>query len=110
MKPLFALACCTLLSACMFGNSQELKRAEQLLAQFECHNIETTLMTHSAINSYHEHALVAARQKASRYVEQYREGEQQSSLAVDEIVQQQYQLYTAACQSLGGIFPKAEQP
>ena len=26
------------------------------------------------------------------------------------IVQQQYHLYTAACQSLGGIFPKAEQP
>ena len=50
MNKLILLASVTLLSGCMFGTSNEIKKAEKLLSHFQCNNIESAHMAHSSIN------------------------------------------------------------
>ena len=103
MKLLFLLIATLCLTGCIFGQSSEIKRAEKLLQNFQCNNIETNELTTSPINNFYQQTLAVNKEKASSYIEQYKNGEQLFDIPLDEVVQQKYQLYKQACQSLGGI-------
>lgn len=105
MKILALFSSLILLTGCSFGSSAELIRAEKLFSQFECNNIESTQITHSDINTYHQQSLGATKAKVRSYIENYKDGEAELDMPLDEVVAQQYQLYKAACESLGGISP-----
>ncbi|AZC03666.1 hypothetical protein J671_3031 [Acinetobacter sp. 1130196] len=91
------------LTGCIFGQSSELKRAEKLLNNFQCKNVETSEMPTSSINSYYQQTLAVSKDKATTYVESYKEGEELFAMPLDEVVKKQYELYKAACDSLGGV-------
>ncbi|MEH1035452.1 hypothetical protein V7H47_17925, partial [Acinetobacter baumannii] len=57
----------------------------------------------SSINSYYQQSLAVSKEKATSYVESYKNGEELFAMPLDEVVEQQYQLYKAACDSLGGV-------
>lgn len=105
MKPLFIVASCTLLFGCALGNSSEIKQAEKMFEHFQCKNIEIHDMPRSSINTFHQQSLAVSKQKASTYIEQYKEGQTLFDMPLDEVIAQQYQLYQSACQALGGISP-----
>ncbi|MBD0514171.1 hypothetical protein HPJ23_13805 [Acinetobacter baumannii] len=91
------------LTGCIFGQSSEVKRAEKLLNNFQCKNIETSEISTSSINSYYQQSLAVSKEKATSYVESYKNGEELFAMPLDEVVEQQYQLYKAACDSLDGV-------
>ncbi|EXR33045.1 MAG TPA: hypothetical protein DEA77_09715 [Acinetobacter nosocomialis] len=91
------------LTGCIFGQSSELKRAEKLLNNFQCKNVETSEMPTSSINSYYQQTLAVSKDKATSYVQSYKEGEELFAMPLDEVVKKQYELYKAACDSLGGV-------
>ena len=103
MKTSFLLSIILFLTGCVIGTSSEIKIAEKLLNQFQCNNVETSQLTHSAITSYYEQSLAASKQKATTYIESYKSGDELFDLPLNEVVQQQYVVYTEACHSLGGI-------
>ena len=92
-----------ILSGCVIGTSSEIKTAEKLLKQFKCSNIETTELTHSSMTSFHEHSLAVSKEKATSYVESYKSGDELFKIPLDQVVQQQYDVYKSACESLGGV-------
>ncbi|ENQ6523679.1 hypothetical protein ACQ00A_003644, partial [Acinetobacter baumannii] len=65
--------------------------------------IETNEISTSSINSYYQQSLAVSKEKATSYVESYKNGEELFAMPLDEVVEQQYQLYKAACDSLGGV-------
>ncbi|HCJ6239215.1 hypothetical protein [Acinetobacter baumannii] len=103
MKIFFVLVQFVFLTGCIFGQSSEVKRAEKLLNNFQCKNIETSEISTSSINSYYQQSLAVSKEKATSYVESYKNGEELFAMPLDEVVEQQYQLYKAACDSLGGV-------
>lgn len=103
MKIFFVLVPFVFLTGCIFGQSSELKRAEKLLNNFQCKNVETSEMPTSSINSYYQQTLAVSKDKATSYVESYKEGEELFAMPLDEVVKNQYELYKAACDSLGGV-------
>ncbi|MDV7559785.1 hypothetical protein R4576_11180 [Acinetobacter baumannii] len=103
MKIFFVLVPFVFLTGCIFGQSSEVKRAEKLLNNFQCKNIETSEISTSSINSYYQQSLAVSKEKATSYVENYKNGEELFAMPLDEVVEQQYQLYKAACDSLGGV-------
>ena len=103
MKIFFVLVPFVFLTGCIFGQSSEVKRAEKLLNNFQCTNIETNEISTSSINSYYQQSLAVSKEKATSYVESYKNGEELFAMPLDEVVEQQYQLYKAACDSLGGV-------
>ncbi|MBD0110501.1 hypothetical protein IAF43_17265 [Acinetobacter baumannii] len=103
MKIFFVLVPFVFLTGCIFGQSSEVKRAEKLLNNFQCKNIETSEIPTSSINSYYQQSLAVSKEKATSYVESYKNGEELFAMPLDEVVEQQYQLYKAACDSLGGV-------
>ncbi|AJB49007.1 MULTISPECIES: hypothetical protein [Acinetobacter] len=103
MKIFFVLVPFVFLTGCIFGQSSELKRAEKLLNNFQCKNVETSEMPTSSINSYYQQTLAVSKDKATSYVESYKEGEELFAMPLDEVVKKQYELYKAACDSLGGV-------
>ncbi|MFW1785565.1 hypothetical protein ACG9XL_14310 [Acinetobacter nosocomialis] len=103
MKIFFVLVPFVFLTGCIFGQSSELKRAEKLLNNFQCKNVETSEMPISSINSYYQQTLAVSKDKATSYVESYKEGEELFAMPLDEVVKKQYELYKAACDSLGGV-------
>ncbi|WP_215900996.1 hypothetical protein [Acinetobacter baumannii] len=103
MKIFFVLVPFVFLTGCIFGQSSEVKRAEKLLNNFQCQNIETSEISTSSINSYYQQSLAVSKEKATSYVESYKNGEELFAMPLDEVVEQQYQLYKAACDSLGGV-------
>ncbi|MFG0749575.1 hypothetical protein [Acinetobacter ursingii] len=103
MKLFLVIATCSLLFGCVLGSSSEIKRAEKMPEHFQCKNIEVHEMPQSNINTFHQQSLAVSKQKASHYIEQYKQGESLFDMPLDEVVEQQYQLYKSACQSLGGV-------
>lgn len=103
MKIFFVLVPFVFLTGCIFGQSSEVKRAEKLLNNFQCKNIETSEISTSSINSYYQQSLAVSKEKATSYVESYKNGEELFAMPLDEVVEQQYQLYKTACDSLGGV-------
>lgn len=103
MKFSFLFSFTFVLTGCALGTSSEIKSAEKLLSQFECKNIESTELAHSPITSYHERALAVSREKASGYIDRYKSGDVLFKIPLDNVVQQQYDVYKSACESLGGI-------
>ncbi|EML1065635.1 hypothetical protein [Acinetobacter nosocomialis] len=103
MKIFFVLVPFVFLTGCIFGQSSELKRAEKLLNNFQCKNVETSEMPTSSINSYYQQTLAVSKDKATSYIESYKEGEELFAMPLDEVVKKQYELYKAACDSLGGV-------
>lgn len=103
MKIFFVLVPFVFLTGCIFSQSSEVKRAEKLLNNFQCKNIETSEISTSSINSYYQQSLAVSKEKATSYVESYKNGEELFAMPLDEVVEQQYQLYKAACDSLGGV-------
>ena len=105
MKTLILLAGMMLLTSCSLGTSRDVKHAEKMLSYFQCNKIETAQMTHNSITSYHEQSLASSHQKAALYVQSYKDGEQLFDMPLTEVIEQQYVIYKAACQNLGGIEP-----
>ncbi|HQV24414.1 MAG TPA: hypothetical protein PLS76_01510 [Acinetobacter sp.] len=103
MKLFFLLIGVLSLTGCLFGQSSEVKRAEKILQNFECYNVESNKLATSSITNFYQQALAANKEKATNYLEQYKKGEDLFDIPLDEVVQQKYQLYQQACQSLGGI-------
>ncbi|MBV6594190.1 hypothetical protein [Acinetobacter baumannii] len=91
------------LTGCMCGLSSAGKRGEKLLKNCQRKNIETSEISTSSINSYYQQSLAVSKEKATSYVESYKNGEELFAMPLDEVVEQQYQLYKAACDSLGGV-------
>lgn len=108
MKRFILLTIILNLTGCIFGQSNEVKRAEKVLQGFECNNIETNQIATSSITNFHQQTLAANKSKASTYVEQYKNGEDLFDIPLDEVVQQKYQLYKQACQALGGVAPRTK--
>lgn len=109
MKAIVVLCSSFIISACSFNSSQDLKRAEKLLKNFQCHNIESNHMVHSAITNYHEKMLAESRHKAEDYVQHYQAGDILFNSPLSDVVEEQYSNYQNACQALGGIQPKQNQ-
>ena len=103
MKTLILLAGIILLTGCTLGTSREVKLAEKMLSHFQCNKIESAQMTHNSITSYHEKSLASSHQKAVLYVQSYKDGEQLFDMPLTEVIEQQFVIYKAACQNLGGI-------
>ncbi|USP39593.1 MULTISPECIES: hypothetical protein [Acinetobacter] len=103
MKLFFVLTPLVFLTGCIFGQSSEVKRAEKILHNFECKNVETSQLATSSINSYYQQSLAVSKEKATSYVESYKNGEELFDMPLDEVLKQQYQLYKSACDSLGGV-------
>lgn len=103
MKLFFLFIAIVSLTGCLFGQSSEVKRAEKILQSFQCGNIESNQLATSSITNFYQQTLAANKEKASTYVEQYKNGEDLFDIPLDEVVQQKYQLYKQACQALGGI-------
>lgn len=106
MKTSFLLSATILLTGCAIGTSSEIKSAEKLLNQFNCSKIETTQLTHSAITSYHEHSLAVSKEKAQSYIDSYKSGDELFKIPLSEVIQQQFDVYKEACESLGGVQQK----
>lgn len=103
MKTSILLSVIFILTGCVIGTSNEIKTAEKILKQFKCSNIETTQLTHSSMTSYHEHSLAVSKEKATSYIESYKSGDELFKIPLNEVVQQQYDVYKSACESLGGV-------
>ncbi len=103
MKLSFIFSIALLLSGCIFGTSQEIQRAEALLAQFQCQNVENHQIAHSAITTYHEQSLALSRKKAEQYIAAYKNGDYDLHLSLSNVVEEQYKKYHSVCQALGGI-------
>ena len=103
LQPILLGILVSMLTGCLFGGSSEIKRAEEILTRFECHNVESQNMLNSPLNSYHQQLLGSSKHKAQDYVERYQQGEHLFELPLDEIIQQQYELYVTACENLGGL-------
>ncbi|WP_336169391.1 hypothetical protein [Acinetobacter sp. 161(2023)] len=103
MKIFFVLVPFVFLTGCIFGQSSEVKRAEKLLNNFQCKNVETSEIPTSSINSYYQQTLAVSKDKATSYVKSYNDGEELFAMPLDEVVKQQYELYKSACDSLGGV-------
>ena len=97
MKILFVLIVIAQLTGCVFGQSSEVKRAEKILQRFQCNKVETSQLATSSINNFYQQTLAANKDKASTYIEQYKNGEDLFDIPLDEVVQQKYQLYLQAC-------------
>lgn len=106
MKLLTALLSSMLLAGCM---SNDLKKSEQLLRNFNCAKIDTAQMPHSSMTDYYQHMLYSSKTKVESYIEQYHQGEGLFDLPLYEVVEQQYNLYKDACQNLGGILSEENQ-
>ncbi|KJV38777.1 hypothetical protein [Acinetobacter brisouii] len=89
------------LSGCLFTSSNEVKRSELLLSHFSCHNYTDNSM--SPINSFHEQTLNSTKQKATDYIQHYKNGDKLFNIPLDDVISQQYKLYKEACQSIGGV-------
>lgn len=92
-----------MLVGCMFSNSSDIKKAEQIFENFQCNNIESTQIVRTSITSYHERALHSSKQKAENYIESYKQGEKLFTIPLSEVIEQQYLIYKEACQNLGGL-------
>lgn len=103
MKLFFLFILILGLTGCIFGKSSEVKRAEKILQAFQCRNIEANQLAPSSMSNFYQQTLAANKEKASTYIEQYKNGEDLFDIPLDEVVQQKYQLYKQACQALGGI-------
>ncbi|MCH7315341.1 hypothetical protein [Acinetobacter sp. ANC 3882] len=103
MKLLYVLIATLSLTGCIFGKSNEVKRAEKVLQSFQCNNIESNELATSSMSNFYQQSLAANKEKAANYIEQYKNGEDLFDIPLDEVVQQKYQLYKQACQALGGI-------
>ena len=103
MKSLALWAGALLFTGCSFGMSHDIKKAEKLLANFQCNKIENSQMAHSPITSYHEQVLYSTKQKAKNYIESYKNGEKLFEIPLSTVIEQQYSIYNEACQNLGGI-------
>lgn len=103
MKISFLSIIVLLCSGCVIGTSNEIKVAEKILNQFECKNIESVDLNHSAITSFHERTLSVSKDKAVFYVDSYKSGNILFNIPLDQVVQQQYDIYKLACESLGGV-------
>ena len=90
-----------LLSGCVF--SSELKKSEGMMKNFECTNIENNQIPHNSVTSYFESSLYSSKQKASTYIENYKNGEKDFDIPLHEVIEQQFVVYKEACQNLGGI-------
>lgn len=66
-------------------------------------------MTHTSITAYYEQSLALSRQKAESYVQSYKDGNELFDLPLTEVIEQQYIVYQAACENLGGIEPTFEE-
>lgn len=88
------------------GTTKDIKKAEQMFIQFQCGNIESTQIPHSAITSHYEQTLYSSKQKANEYIKSYKDGNKIFDISLEEVVKQQYVLYKEACQNLGGIAKK----
>lgn len=106
MKLLTALLSSILLAGCM---SNDLKKSEQLLRNFNCAKIDTAQMPHSSMTDYYQHMLYSSKTKVESYIEQYHQGEELFDLSLYEVIEQQYNLYKDACQNLGGILSEENQ-
>lgn len=91
------------ISGCALSTSKDIKVAEKLLHQFECKNIESADLVHSPINSFHQRSLSLTKEKVTSYIESYKSGDILFEIPLNEIVQQQFNVYKSACESLGGI-------
>ena len=96
------------LSGCIFSSSNDIKKAEKILEQFKCGNIESSQIAHTSITSFHEKALYGSKQKVIDYIESYKEGEKLFDIPLSEVVDQQYVIYKEACQNLGGLHTDIE--
>lgn len=96
------------LSGCMFSSSSDIKKAEKTLEQFKCANIESSQMAHTSITSFHEKALYGSKQKATDYIESYKDGDKLFDIPLSEVIDQQYVIYKDACQNLGGLHMQDE--
>lgn len=103
MKTLALILCSIILTGCVFGSSSEIKKAEAILEQFECRNIENNQLNHSPIASFHNRELSISKDKVISYIESYKAGDELFRLPLDQVVQQQYEIYKSACEALGGV-------
>lgn len=97
-----------ILGGCMFSNSSDIQKAEDIFENFQCSNIESTQMVRTSITSYHEKALHSSKQKVENYIESYKHGEKLFTIPLSEVVDQQYIIYKEACQNLGGLHAQSE--
>ncbi|MQW93342.1 hypothetical protein GFH30_04045 [Acinetobacter wanghuae] len=100
MKALTVLCFMLILTGCF---SRDLNHAEQLLSQFHCSKIENSQMSHGGVTQYYQQSLFSSKAKAENYVQHYKDGDSELEISLTEVVEQQYELYKAACQSLGGL-------
>lgn len=63
MKRFILLTIILNLTGCIFGQSNEVKRAEKILQSFECNNIVTNQIATSSITNFHQQTLAATSQK-----------------------------------------------
>lgn len=103
MKTSILLGLIFCLTGCAIGTSSEIKRAEELVQQFECKNIDTDQLAHNSITGFHERTLAVSKDKSLEYLERYKSGETLFDIPLYDVIEHQYMSYKAACEFLGGI-------
>lgn len=103
MKTLILLSMMIILTGCAFGSSSEIKRAEALIQQFQCNNIDADQLSHNSITSFHERTLAVSKDKSIEYIDRYKSGDTLFDMPLYDIIQMQYVNYKSACDFLGGV-------
>lgn len=103
MKTPILLSSIIALTGCAIGTSSEIKRAEELVQQFECKSIDTDQLAHNSITGFHERSLAVSKDKSLDYLERYKSGETLFDIPLYDVIEHQYMSYKAACEFLGGI-------
>lgn len=103
MKTPILLSVMITLTGCAFGTSSEIKRAEELIQNFQCNNIDTDQLSHNSITGFHERTLAVSKDKSLEYIDRYKSGDTLFDMPLYEIIQMQYVNYKSACDFLGGV-------
>lgn len=91
------------LTGCAFSTSNEIKVAEKLIHQFECHNIDSDQLGHNPVTGFHQRSLAVSKDKALEYLASYKAGDTLFEIPLDQVIQQQFITYKSACYYLGGV-------
>lgn len=91
------------LTGCAFNTSSEIQVAEELINQFECHNINNDQLGYSALTKFHQRSLNVSKDKAIEYLASYKDGDSLFEIPLEQVIHQQYISYKSACYYLGGL-------
>ncbi|NHB57711.1 hypothetical protein [Acinetobacter shaoyimingii] len=91
-----------ILTGCSLTTSTEIENAEEIFTHFDCKNIDNEQLSHSPLTAFHERTLAVSKDRALKYIQDYKSGEI-TDIPIENFIQEQYITYKSACELLGGV-------